>query len=121
MATADSDESGPDEDEETVPLPQNPAINIDKTTNGMDGGSFLVGSTITWEYEVSNTGNVTLSNIQVSDDQGASVSCPKTTLAVGESMTCEATGTATLGLYENTGTATAEDPQGDPARLARYR
>jgi len=48
---------------------------------------------------------VALSSVTVTDDQGVVVTCPKTTLAVGESMTCTATGTAVAGWYHNTGTA----------------
>jgi hypothetical protein len=67
-----------------------------------------VGSPVTWEYVVSNTGNVPLDNVSVSDDQGVAVSCPKDTLAPGESMTCTGNGVAQLGQYANLGTATGE-------------
>ncbi|KPQ42037.1 MAG: hypothetical protein MPEBLZ_03407, partial [Candidatus Methanoperedens nitroreducens] len=44
-------------------------------------------------------------NVIVTDDKGVTVICPKTILAVGESMTCNASGTAVAGQYENIGTA----------------
>ena len=115
--TAQAHANGTDSnfDDETVTAIQNPAIAIVKRTNGSDGLSILVGNQITWRYYVTNTGNVTLSKIAVSDDQGVSVSCPKTTLGVSESMTCTATGTAAAGQYNNIGTVNASDPQGDPA------
>ena len=43
-------------------------------------------------------------------DAGVMVSCPKTSLAPGESMTCTATGTVAEGQYENVGTVTARLP-----------
>jgi uncharacterized repeat protein (TIGR01451 family) len=122
VGTADSDETPPTEDPEDVPVPQNPAISINKTTNGSDGSVIPVGSPITWTYVVTNTGNVTLTNITVRDNNGTpgntaddfNATCPKTTLAVGESMTCTASGTAVAGHYTNTGTATGTPPVGNP-------
>src|SRR5699024_7752146 len=63
----------------------------EKLENGADVTS---GTTITWTYTVTNTGEVELTNITVSDDQldDSSVTCPKTTLAVGEDMICTASG-----------------------------
>ena len=55
-----------------------PAISIDKTTNGSDGPIILVGQPVAWSYLVTNTGNVALTGVSVSDDKGVSVSCPKT-------------------------------------------
>jgi len=95
-----------------------PGIDIEKSTNGTDadtatGPEILVGESVTWVYVVTNTGNVPL-DVTITDDQGAAVSCPLTTLVVGESMTCTATGTATAGQYANQGTATGvyTDPAG---------
>jgi len=94
-----------------------PAIHLDKATNGDDaddapGISINVGDTVTWTYVVTNTGNVTLTSITVTDDKIGTVSCPATTLAPGDSTTCTATGTAAAGQYENTGTVTAVSPDG---------
>jgi uncharacterized repeat protein (TIGR01451 family) len=83
----------------------NPQIDIDKVTNGTDGGTYVVGSTITWTFTVTNTGNVALSDVSVTDDK-LGVICGFGNLGVGDSGTCEATGTATAGAYANTGTAT---------------
>ena len=96
-----------------------PAITIEKLTNGVDafvppGPIIPVGSTVTWTYKVTNTGDVTLDPVTVSDDQGVTVTCPKTTLAQGESMTCTGSGTAVAGQYGNIGTATATPPVGLP-------
>ncbi len=94
-----------------------PAIDIEKATNGEDaddppGPSIAVGDPVLWTYFVTNTGDVALSSIAVVDDQGVAVSCPKTALASGESMTCTASGTAVSGQYANVGTASAMDPSG---------
>ena len=83
----------------------NPAITVAKTTNGTDGATLLVGTAITWSYQVTNTGDRALSNVYVVDNQGVTVVCPKTTLAITESMTCSGTGSAVAGNYANTGTA----------------
>jgi uncharacterized repeat protein (TIGR01451 family) len=86
-----------------------PQIAIDKVTvygaTSGDGLSILTGEAIGWRYTVTNTGNVTLTNVTVTDNQGVAVTCPKTTLAVGESMNGTAAGTAITGPYSNTGTA----------------
>jgi hypothetical protein len=94
-----------------------PAISLVKLTNGTDNNSptgpvVPEGSTVTWTYDVANTGNVTLTNIVVRDDNGTPLNtaddftvCTIASLAAGESQTCTATGTATAGQYGNWGTA----------------
>lgn len=94
-----------------------PAITLKKFTNGQDadtapGPNIPVGSPITWSYVVKNTGDVALSNVVVTDNKGVAVSCPKTSLQPGESMTCTGNGTATTGQYENIGSVTAQSPCG---------
>ena len=85
----------------------NPSLSLNKETNGSDAPTIPVGSPVTWTYQVTNTGNVPLSSLLVTDDQGVSVSCPETMLAVTETIQCSATGTAVAGPYSNIGTATA--------------
>ncbi|MBI4789846.1 MAG: hypothetical protein HY782_22665 [Chloroflexi bacterium] len=90
-----------------------PAIAIKKTVNGDDantppGPSILVNSTVTWAYIVTNTGDVTLSNVKVTDNKIGAITCSKSTLAIGESITCTASGKAIAGAYKNTGTVTGE-------------
>jgi hypothetical protein len=90
-----------------------PEIRIEKTTNGEDaenapGPSLLVGSTVTWQYLITNGGTVTLTGVAVSDDRGVSVNCHgKTSLAPATSMSCTGTGVATIGQYRNVGSVTA--------------
>jgi len=104
-----------------------PAIDVEKSTNGQDadtgdGPIIRTGEAVTWTYVVRNTGNVELTNVSVTDNQIGPITCPKTSLAVGESMTCTANGRATSGAYENTATVNGTDPTGatvnddDPSR-----
>jgi hypothetical protein len=67
---------------------------------------------VTWSYTVTNTGELPLAGITVVDDQGVDVHCPGTSLDVGESMVCSATGPAQPGQYANLGTATGTAPDG---------
>lgn len=92
--------------------PVGPEIRVEKSTNGEDadqapGPKVPVGSPVTWQYVVTNTGNVPLTGVVVTDDKVGTITCGQTALAVGESMTCSASGTATLGQYTNVATATA--------------
>ena len=59
-------------------VPPAPAIQIEKATNGSDadappGPSIPIGDPIAWTYRVTNTGNVTLSSLVVTDDRGVAV------------------------------------------------
>ncbi|RTZ94981.1 MAG: hypothetical protein DSY90_14575, partial [Deltaproteobacteria bacterium] len=95
-----------------------PGINIEKSTNGQDaddapGVTVNVGDPVTWTYLVSNTGNVTLTSVTVTDDKLGAVSCPSTTLAAGATMTCTASGTAQAGQYTNTASVVATPPAGE--------
>lgn len=97
------------------------AIDIETDTNGEqadtgNGPLITSGGPVTWTYVVTNTGNVTLDDVTVTDDQltAADISCANhagdtngdnviDSLAPGQSVTCTATGTATSGQYANTG------------------
>src|SRR3989441_8246069 len=92
-------------------------LRIKKSTNGQDadeapGPTIVVGSLVAWQYVVTNTGQVSLTHVVVADDRGVPVTCPRTTLAVGQSMTCTGSGVATAGQYTNVGTATANSVAG---------
>ena len=94
-----------------------PAIDIEKSTNGEDadrgsGPRIARGTPVVWTYEVTNTGNVALMNVVVSDSREDGVMCPKDSLVVDEKMMCTLAGIATAGRYSNIGTVTAEAPEG---------
>ena len=94
-----------------------PDVEIEKLTEGDDadaspGPTLFEGCTVNWSYEVTNTGNIELDNLVVTDDQGVAVTCPGSTLDTGQSVTCTAADIVTLGQYENEGAVTAEDPLG---------
>jgi uncharacterized repeat protein (TIGR01451 family) len=73
--------------------PPTPAIQLVKTVNGEDANSptgprVNVGDTVTLGYVVTNTGNVALSNVTVTDLDLGPVGCPRSVLDPDESMTC---------------------------------
>ncbi|MCW1971186.1 MAG: DUF11 domain-containing protein, partial [Anaerolineae bacterium] len=79
-----------------------PQLAIVKLTNGVDadnapGPLVAAGGAVTWTYLVTNTGNITLANVAVMDDQVGAISCPANTLNPSTSMTCSATGVAVAG------------------------
>lgn len=96
------------------------SVEIEKSTNGDDadttsGPQVPVGGAITWTFEVTNTGNVDLAAVQVTDNivAASSINCgagtnviPLLLQGAANSVTCTATGTATADQYENTGSVT---------------
>jgi uncharacterized repeat protein (TIGR01451 family) len=77
------------------------------------------GTVITFSYEVTNTGNVTLTGVNLTDAMLglSSITCPSTTLPPGKSITCTATYTTTQadiahGSITNVASASAVDQQG---------
>ena len=99
----------------TVAATQTPSIGIVKSA---DVASFSApGVPITYSYVVTNTGNLTLTSVGVSDPMAglSPVSCPDASLAPGADETCTATYTTTQGDVDaggitNTGTATGTPP-----------
>jgi len=75
--------------DETVGGTQTPSLSMVKTA--LDTDFAAVGDMLDYEYLVTNTGNVEITSLVVSDDKIATVNCPVTTLAPTESTTCTAT------------------------------
>src|SRR5207248_346000 len=102
-----------------------PGIAILKLTNGTNndtgtGPLVPVGSTVTWAYNITNTGNVALANVVVKDDNGTPLNPADDfivgtipSLAPGASATLTATGSAQAGQYGNVGSATGTDAIGE--------
>jgi uncharacterized repeat protein (TIGR01451 family) len=72
---------------------RHPAIDLEKLTGDQDadqppGPEYKLGAPLTWTFVISNTGDQPLTSITLTDIMLPSVTCPKTELAVGESMTC---------------------------------
>jgi uncharacterized repeat protein (TIGR01451 family) len=101
----------------TTPIASSPAITLDKQAGTPSGHT--AGSTIDYTFTVTNTGNVTLRGVTVSDPKAGPVTCPATTLRPGESTTCTATYTLTQadvdnGHVPNTALASGAPPAGNP-------
>ncbi len=108
----------------TVTTTQSPALTIAKSANPTTVST--VGATVTYSFVVKNTGNVTLTNVAVTDTQTAPAgpltsgpTCPAgaASLAPGASVTCTATYTTTLadlnnGSINDSATAAGTNPAG---------
>ena len=89
----------------------NPRLDIEKLVNGQDadaapGPNLLVGSAVTWTYVVTNTGDVALANIAVTDDRLGTIGTIPS-LTAGQSATLSRSGVAVAGQYRNEGCAAA--------------
>ena len=119
-----------------------PTIDIVKLTNGTNNDSprparvVPVGSTVTWTYDVTTTGNVPLAGVAVTDSVAGVNPTPVLSggfnvgdtnqdglLEAGETWVFTASGTAIAGQYTNIGTATGtpSEPNGTPIPAPRLR
>src|SRR3569623_1395993 len=114
--TAASDQTGPETDQETVQLTQSPALSVVKIRTGNDdedgSQSVTVGDTLHYSITATNTGNVQLTNVVVSDTLDPdTTTCA--TLAVGATCVLDTTYVVTqadvqAGSVVNTGTADSD-------------
>ncbi|MCW8820741.1 MAG: Ig-like domain-containing protein, partial [Sulfurovum sp.] len=120
-----SDDNSPVEDDPTVTpvAAQNPSISVEKTGTFMDvdhDGYANVGETVSYEFNVTNTGNVILTNVSLIDDNAVITGGPIVSIIPGESDTITFTAMHTLtwqdiidGKVINQAIVTGKDPQGN--------
>jgi hypothetical protein len=87
----------------TASIPSNPSIAVTKTCTDGEGGSINFAGTVT------NTGNVTLTNVTVSDDKVAGIVLGPISLAPGASATYSGSYVPTVVPSTDTVTATGTD------------
>ncbi len=75
------------------------------------------GAVLRYDFVVTNTGNVTLSGIEVGDPLPglSAIDCPSTVLPAGAAMTCTATYTTTQADVDSGEVASSATASGDPA------
>lgn len=125
--TAETPAGDPVSDDSTVTVPfaQNPVLTLNKQGSVADPDNVAIGEEITFTFVVENTGNVTVTDITISDALAGMSSISYTwpgatgTLAPGESMTATAVYPVTLadlnqGSVDNTATVTGTAPGGSP-------
>ena len=130
-ATADSDQTGPDSADVSVPTAQGPALSITKVVHDVDGDTTApvadaAGDVVNYTITVANTGNPTLTGVVVTDPNAGSivrgadaVGDNDALLEVGETWTYTATHTVTQAEIDSNGggdgtidnTATADSDQ----------
>ncbi len=111
----------------SVPIPPHPGLTLDKTAGAVvdanGTGMTDAGDSVTYSFQVTNTGNVTLTGVAVDDPllaaAGIAITCPAEPLPPGQSTTCHSTAPYVItaddvaaGAVHNTATATATDPHG---------
>jgi LPXTG-site transpeptidase (sortase) family protein len=121
--TVDSNETEPVNDTKDIPITQTPAMEVTKVA---DVSTYVLGDTITYTITVKNTGNVSISDLVVSDPKastGPTYSSGDTNsnliLDVGETWTYTATHVITqadmdAGSFANTATGSGKDPKDGP-------
>jgi hypothetical protein len=123
-ANVDPDNDGDPDDPTVVMLPQNPAISVSKIAmfNDLNGNGYAnAGETISYTFVVTNTGNVTLTNVTITDSLITVIGGPIASMAPGQINSITFFGSYVLtqadidsGSFTNIATATGTDPNGDP-------
>jgi uncharacterized repeat protein (TIGR01451 family) len=110
-------------DSARVTAPASPSLTVVKSASPNDSDSFTVGRLVTYSFVVTNTGNVTLTDVTVHEGTFtgsgtmSAPNCPTNTLVPGAQLTCTATYTVTqadidAGSVTNKATATGTPPTG---------
>ena len=106
--------------EVVTPLPQHPSLSVVKRQTGIDPDA--LDDIISYEITATNTGNLTLTGVAISDEGATITGCspvgegepPVVALAPGDSLVCQATrtvtsGDVTAGQVTNTAQATSNE------------
>ena len=103
----------------TTSILQHPALAVDKALTAQSATPIAPGTVLTYTITATNTGDVTLSHVVVSDTLVTPSSVGCSTVALG--ATCVLIGSYAVqesdfmaGEIVNTATVTADDPHGDP-------
>jgi uncharacterized repeat protein (TIGR01451 family) len=110
-----------DDDSVSTTVPANPTIALDKTAGSItdvDGNGPDAGDTITYAFKVTNTGNVPLNPVTVTDPKVGAITCPAGAVAPGAFVTCDpkvytlTQADVDAGKVDNTATASGKPPTG---------
>ena len=102
IVTATSNEAPDATDDLSIPISQNASLTVEKSSATT---SLSAPGTVTYDYLVTNTGNVTITGLSLSDNNdNDDMVCAATTIAVGGSTTCTATHTFTQAELDAGGT-----------------
>lgn len=117
VATAESDQTDPIEDDETVPVVK-PGLSLEKVASS-GAGPYKLGDTVTYSLTATNTGDTALTGVTIADNTpgvtlGACTPAQPANLQPGEKLVCQATHVitetdATLGYFDNTATADSNE------------
>ena len=104
--TVSSDETDDALNSLNIPMAYGPSLSVVKSSTT----AFVTGTgSVPYSYLVTNDGNVTLTDISLSDDNDENdMDCPETTLAPAASMTCTASHTVTQGEFDGNGSPTPD-------------
>jgi len=107
-----------------TPLTQDPSINITKDGTYVDTNQDRitnVGDVVSYNFVITNTGNVTLTNVTVTDNNAVITGGPIVSLAVGATDSATFSGSHAItqedidaGYVYNLATVTAKDPKDNP-------
>ncbi|PRI12537.1 DUF7507 domain-containing protein, partial [Leucobacter massiliensis] len=110
----------------SIPAPSDPGLEIVKTADLIDPDNFVAGETVTYVFTMTNTGNVTLTDVAPVEAEfsgtgelGPITPASVESLAPGEQATFTAEYTLTqadidAGSVTNSATGTGTPPSGDP-------